>query len=180
MLIFCHSKITVNLEKYESLILPIKDKLYRFSLSITRDASESEDIMQEVFLRIWEQRSSLKNLDNPDAWCMRMVKNLAIDKLRAKSRQNVILDTKINPTDQHANPHQQIEIDDTIGHIETFIQNLPEKQRMVIQMRDIEGMTYKEIAFVLDIPMDQVKVNLHRARKQVRQQLIEKESFGIR
>jgi len=170
----------MNLQEYTYRILPIKDKLYRFALRITGNTAESEDIVQEVFLRIWEQRTSLKNLDNPDAWCMRMVKNLAIDKLRAKSRQNVALNTKINPTDQHANPHQQTEMGDIMRHIETFIQHLPEKQRMVIQMRDIEGMTYKEIAFVLDIPIDQVKVNLHRARKQVRQQLINAELFGIK
>ena len=169
----------MNLQEYTYRILPTKDKLYRFALRTTGNTAESEDIVQEVFLRIWEQRTSLKNLENPDAWCMRMVKNLAIDKLRAKRKQNVALDTELQTADRQVNPHQQAEIDDTIRHIETFIQRLPEKQRMVIQMRDIEGMTYKEIAFVLDIPIDQVKVNLHRARKQVRKQLISAESFGV-
>jgi len=169
----------LNLQEYTYRILPTKDKLYRFALRTTGNTAESEDIVQEVFLRIWEQRTSLKNLENPDAWCMRMVKNLAIDKLRAKRKQNVALDTELQTADRQVNPHQQAEIDDTIRHIEIFIQRLPEKQRMVIQMRDIEGMTYKEIAFVLDIPIDQVKVNLHRARKQVRKQLISAESFGV-
>lgn len=169
----------MNLQEYTYRILPTKDKLYRFALRTTGNTAESEDIVQEVFLRIWEQRTSLKNLENPDAWCMRMVKNLAIDKLRAKRKQNVALDTELQTADRQVNPHQQAEIDDTIRHIEIFIQRLPEKQRMVIQMRDIEGMTYKEIAFVLDIPIDQVKVNLHRARKQVRKQLISAESFGV-
>lgn len=170
----------MNLQEYTYSVLPTKDKLYRFALRIVGSTSEAEDIVQEVFMRVWEQRDSTKNIENIDAWCMRMVKNLSIDKMRAKSKQNVALDTTINAKDQQANPHQQAEMGDTVRHIETFIQRLPEKQRMVIQMRDIEGMTYKEIAFVLDIPIDQVKVNLHRARKQVRKQLISAESFGVK
>lgn len=170
----------MNLQEYTYRVLPAKDKLYRFALCIVGNTSEAEDIVQEVFLRVWEQRDSTKNIENIDAWCMRMVKNLSIDKMRAKSKQNVALDTQLPTVDQQANPHQKTEISDTIRHIETFIQMLPEKQRMVIQLRDIEGMTYQEIALILDISIDQVKVNLHRARRKIRQQLVSAEAYGIK
>ena len=76
-------------------------------------------------------------------------------------------------------PYQQAAQNDTLAHIGRCMQQLPEKQRLVMQLRDIEGMDYKSIAQTLEIPLAQVKVNLFRARKTIRQQLLTLESYGL-
>ncbi len=121
----------------------------------------------------------MAQVKNVEAWCMRMTKNLSIDKLRSKHKKVAQLSDAIIIKEKTANPHQATEMNDTISQVEKLMEALPEKQRMVMQLRDIEGMQYQEIADILQISMEQVKVNLFRARKQIRTQLINTESYGI-
>ena len=168
----------MSLIEFKNRILPNKDKLYRFAFRIVGDGAEAEDVVQEVFIKLWNKRQDWHIYNNIEALCMRMTKNLAIDKLRSKHRRVQALDSTLEITETSATPHQIAESQDTIAYIQRMMAELPEKQRLVMQLRDIEGMTYKEVADALDIPMAQVKVYLFRARKQIRQQLTNSESYG--
>ena len=170
----------MNLQEFKIKVLPTKNRLYRAALRIVNDASEAEDVVQEVFIKIWKKRGELRGIENLDAFCMRMTKNLAIDKTRSKHKRTQSLGQGMDFSARTANPHQMVETQDTISKIQRLMHQLPEKQRLVMQLRDIEEMAYDEIAKALEIPMNQVKVNLFRARKKIRELLLNKKEYGLR
>jgi len=170
----------MSLEDFTHLILPIKNKLFRFSLRIVGNVAEAEDVVQEVFIKVWNKRSDLANYSNVEAWCMTLTKNLSIDKLRSKHRRADSFREGFDvPTTKSENPYHQTAYNDTFDRVQKLLNDLPEKQRMVMQLRDIEGLAYQEIADTLNISLQQVKVNLFRARQQIRVQLVNSESYGL-
>jgi RNA polymerase sigma-70 factor (ECF subfamily) len=162
----------MSLKQFKNDILPVKDKLYRFANSILRNGMEAEDVVQEVFIRLWQRRDHWSEIENIEALTMKMTKNLALDKLRSKHNRTNALPDHADWRDDGAQPDEMTERNDTISRIRTIMQKLPEKHRLVMQLRDIEGLSYEEICTTLDMPMSQVKINLFRARKQIREHLI--------
>jgi RNA polymerase sigma-70 factor (ECF subfamily) len=104
---------------------------------------------------------------------MTLAKNLSLDKLRSKHRRTEDADGLRQVIAPSENPYQQTEKVDMMQQIRLILKNLPEKQRMVMHLRDIEGLAYDEIVEQLEMPMSQVKINLFRARQTVREKLIE-------
>lgn len=162
----------MTIKEFQHTILPIKNTLYRLAKRVVGETSEAEDVVQEVFVKIWNQRNQLTEITNMEAWCMRLTKNLSIDKLRSKHRRTEPFEKGFEQVDNEQTPYQFVETNDTMSQIENMMNALPEKQKMVMHLRDIEGLPYQEIAETLDIPINQVKVNLFRARKQVREQIL--------
>ena len=147
---------------------------------VVGDTAEAEDVVQEVLVKIWRQGNDLKVVQNMEAWCLRLTRNHAIDKLRGGYRKRrTDLEQAPELTVGQERPDRQAEWQDTYDHIRHLMQSLPEAQRSVMHLRDIEGQSYQEIAEALDLTMPQVKTNLHRARKYIRQALIKTESFGL-
>ena len=169
----------MSLKDFTHKILPIKDKLFRFSLRIVRNSAIAEDVVQEVFIKLWNKREELEQLHNVEAWCMKATRNLSIDKLRSKHSKVGFIPEGYDVSSTAATPDRVTESNDTISRVKTMMEKLPEKQKMVMQLRDIEEMTYQEISDTLDMPMSQVKVYLFRARQQIRRQLINSESYGL-
>lgn len=169
----------MSLENFKKQILPIKNKLFRFSLRIVGNPSEAEDVVQEVFIKMWKSREKWHQYNNIEAWCMRMTKNLSIDKLRSKHQKVGFLPEGMDFIAPNSSPEKRTELKDSVLKIKDLIKGLPEKQRMVIHLRDLEGFTYKEIAEQLDIPLNQVKVYLFRARQSIKSQMINIDSYGI-
>ncbi len=169
----------MSLKDFTKRILPIKDKLYRFSLRIVGNVAEAEDVVQEVLIKIWSKHQEMAQYQNVEAWCMKLTKNLSIDKLRSKHNRVGMLPESYELTSKASTPEELLQAKDTVAQIRTLIAELPEKQQMIIQLRDIEEMSYQEIAVALEISMDQVKTNLFRARKKIRAQLINTESYGL-
>lgn len=149
------------------------------ALRILPDAAEAEDVVQEVFIKIWNKRHQLQAIENWEAFGMRMTRNLAIDKSRSKHKRNQELGEGLDFTTSQPNPHEYAEARDTISKVRQLMQKLPEKQRLVMELRDIEEMAYDEIAKTLNIPMAQVKVNLFRARKKIKKLLLNQTNYGL-
>ncbi|MFK7950251.1 MAG: RNA polymerase sigma factor [Saprospiraceae bacterium] len=166
------------LQHFKSEILPMKEKCFRVANRITGDVSEAEDVVQEVFIKVWNMRDTWSNYANLQGWTMQMTKNKAIDKTRSKHRKTTSLDGVYNMPQTGKSPEQSAVLSDTMQQIKKLMSTLPEKQRNVMQLRDFDQFTYQEIAETLNIPMNHVKVNLSRARKTVRQALIEISSVG--
>lgn len=172
--------VEMSLEEFTNLILPIKNKLYRVSLRMVGNVAEAEDVVQEVFIKVWNKRDDLERYSSVEAWCMTLTKNLSIDKLRSKHRRADSFKEGFDiPTASGDNPFHQTVYNDTFDRVQKLLNGLPEKQRMVMQLRDIEGLAYQEIADALEISLQQVKVNLFRARQQIRVQLVNTESYGL-
>jgi RNA polymerase sigma-70 factor (ECF subfamily) len=158
--------------EFSQMVIPYKDKLYRFALRIVGDSFTAEDVVQEVMIKVWKKREYFETIDNKEAWCMTLTKNLAIDKTRSKHKRNVGLEVAYAVNDNAADPYQATASEDSMSKIRELMEALPEKQRMVIHLRDIEEMSYDEISEITSLTTGQVKINLHRARKTLRSQLI--------
>lgn len=154
-----------------NLVLPFKNKLFRLALRIVGNVHEAEDVIQEVLVKVWKKKDQFLELDNKEAWCMTVTRNLCIDKIRTKKMRTSDITEHYDIKDKTLTPAEESVSNDRMGQILELINNLPEKQRTVIQLRDIEGYSYKEISEITTLKLDQVKVYLHRARITLRDQI---------
>lgn len=173
--------MNMSLEAFKIRVLPTKDKLYRFAFKMLGDQDEAQDIVQEVFIKVWNKREEMDQLENMEAWCMRITRNLSLDKIKSKARKMTdhIQEGFDVSQGEGLTPYRSTEMDDTMRNLGKFIAALPDKQKQIIQLRDVEGYSYKEIGDILDIDMNQIKVNLFRARKAVKENIINMNAYGL-
>lgn len=145
--------------------MPLKDKLFRLALRITFDRAEAEDVVQDTMIRVWNKREEWTQFGSIEAYCLTVAKNLAIDRSQKKEAQNVELTPEMEEESEISGPYDQLVNNERMSIIHRLINELPEKQRLIMQLRDIEGESYKEIAKILNLTEEQVKVNLFRARQ---------------
>ena len=160
-------------------ILPLKDKLFRLALRITFDRAEAEDVVQDTMIREWNKREEWTQFGSIEAYCLTVAKNLAIDRSQKKEAQNVELTPEMEEESEISGPYDQLVNNERMSIIHRLINELPEKQRLIMQLRDIEGESYKEIAKILNLTEEQVKVNLFRARQKVKQRYLEIDEYGL-
>ena len=170
----------MDLEAFENRILPAKNKLFRFALRLLGNEDEAKDIVQEVFIRVWNGRDQMAAVQNWEAWCMRITKNLSLDRLRTMTRkQTRPIEESYDLRHESLTPHESTEIGESMQKITQVIAELPRKQRQVIHLRDVEGYSYQEICEILELDMSQVKVNLFRARNTVREKMTKIDAYGL-
>ena len=169
---------------FQNDILPLKNELFRLALRITQNRADAEDVVQDTMLKIWKRRDEWPQIDNIEAFCLTMCRNQALDKLR-------LMDNRWQSTDEGwqstASPSASVSpstpvstsTPETIAiaknrlqFVRSLIDALPEKQRSCIQLRDIEGKSYRDIATILDITEQQVKVNIFRARQTIKEKFM--------
>lgn len=160
-------------------ILPLKDKLFRLALRITFDRAEAEDIVQDTLIRVWNKREEWQQMDSIEAYCLTVARNLAIDRSQKMESQNLELTPETQEMPDAKMPDQLMEQNEQLSIIHRLINELPEKQRSILQLRDIEGKNYKEIAVILGLTEEQVKVNLFRARQRIRLKYNEVNDYGL-
>jgi len=163
---------------FQNLIDPLLDKLYRFALSFVREAADAEDVVQDVVLKLWERKDQVSTIENVEAWMMRATRNRCIDRIRSKSRTNEPLELAIGIKSSERSPSAITETADTMQVIKNFMEEMTELQRSTLALRDIEGYAYDEIAELLGISLSQVKINIHRGRKHLKEQLIKANIHG--
>ena len=163
-------------------VLPLKNELYRLALRITLNPADAEDVVQETMMKVWNRRDTWEQIESMEAYCLTICRNLALDKTRKMGNDSQTLDTSEHDTADHshsANPEEQVIQQDRVAMVRMLINQLPEKQRSVMQLRDFEGKSYKEIASVLGLSEEQVKVNIFRARQTIKKKYIEAEEYGL-
>jgi RNA polymerase sigma-70 factor (ECF subfamily) len=161
----------VKVISFQNDVLPLKNKLYRLALRITLNAEDAEDVVQETMMKVWNRRDQWDQIESIEAFCLTICRNLSLDKVRRMDNQAQTLDAAYDPKDQGvaSNPEEQAIQSDRVRLVRQLISQLPEKQRSCMQLRDMEGKSYKDIATVLDITEEQVKVNIFRARQTIRE-----------
>lgn len=161
-------------------VLPLKDVLYRLALRITLSHEEAEDIVQDTLIKVWNRRDEWQSLESIEAYSMTICRNLALDAIKKKDNNNESLEQEMGETsDQTSDPHELMIRKDRVEMVKQLVNRLPEKQRSCLQLRDFEGKTYKEIAEILAITEEQVKVNIFRARRSIKQQFDKAENYGL-
>ncbi|CAM3495580.1 MULTISPECIES: RNA polymerase sigma factor [Aequorivita] len=167
------------MEKTEflALTMPFKDKLYRLAKRILVSKDEAEDAVQEVFLKLWKGKKNIENYKNPEAFAITMTKNYCLDRLKSKQASNLKIVHSNYQTSE--NVEKNIEANDGVEMVFRIMETLPEQQRIVLQLRDVEQFEFSEIAQMLDSNETAVRVALSRARKTVREAMIKKYNYGI-
>lgn len=170
-------------------VLPLKNELFRLAMRITLNKADAEDIVQETMLKVWNKREQWPEIESIEAFCLTICRNLALDRQKRMGlHKATIVDTSVDEssdgvavsdTSYHANPEEQAVQRDRVALVRRLMQDLPEKQRTCMQLRDVEGKSYKDIAKVMNITEQQVKVNIFRARQTIKQQFTENEKYGL-
>ena len=155
-------------KSFEQKILPYADSLFRFAKSILKNEEWAEDAVQDIFMKLVEKEKLWQKMDNPKPFLMRLMRNDCIDKWRC-----------YHPTENiDENEHEVLDISNKLERkeileiIEKFIAQLPELQRTVIHLRDIEGFEIKEIAEIMTMTENAVSANLSRARQKIKEKLM--------
>ena len=159
----------MNAQQFQHQILCYSDKLYRMARSVLKDESLSKDAYQELMVRLWEKRIDLEAVKNRQAFLLTSMRNLCIDLLRKQQPNGEI--SKNMPYSEPC-PHQLAEEADMVNMISRMIDMLPEMQRTIIRMKDVEEMETAEIAEILSLTENAVTVNLSRARKKLREMIL--------
>lgn len=160
-------------------ILPLKDKLFRLALRITLDRADAEDIVQETLIRMWNKRDEWSQMESIEAYALTICRNLALDLTSKASRQNVVLDESRDESPTERTPLEELDARQRLEIVKKLIDELPEIQRTIMVLRDVEGKSYKEIAEIIDISEEKVKVYLFRARQKVKIQFSKIEGYGL-
>lgn len=160
-------------------VLPLKDKIFRLALRITLSRAEAEDIVQDVLIKVWNRRDDLAEVDSIEAYTLTVCRNLSLDRLQRKENDNVNLDDAPPTEADDAPPDLQMIRNERIDNIKRLIERLPIPQRAAMQLRDMEGKTYKEISAITGQTEEQVKVNIFRARQYIRKQIEKIENYGL-
>ena len=159
----------MDIEYFKHHILPLKNKLFRKALSITESASEAEDVVQEIMMCLWDRKDKWPNIDNIEVYSMVLVKNLALDRIKKKSYKSKTID--INEAEQTGSESHQEKLENAeqTALVWKIIHLLPEQCQELIRLREIEELSYREIAKAMNITEAQVKVTLFRARQKIKE-----------
>lgn len=158
---------------------------YAFSLAfrILCDTEESQDVVQESFIKIWKNISTYNFKLKFTTWMYKIVTNCAIDKLRTinrKKTENIDHEKTLIDETIEFNPEKHLENKEMGNLIREISNDLPEKQKLVFILRDIQGLSSEEVENILDLSQTSVKSNLYHARKIVREKLIKLNSLERR
>jgi len=159
---------------FKTVVLPLNRKLSAFAFRFLTDTDEAKDIVQEIYIKLWNMRDNLDKYSSIEALAMKMTRNLCLDKIKLKKtipinplmHQKMIVDNKENELDQ--------ELSIAANRAKKIIEQLDEPQKSIIQLHDVQGYDYEEIAEIMDMNINTIRVALSRARKKVREILMNK------
>ncbi|MGF1557092.1 RNA polymerase sigma factor [Paucihalobacter sp.] len=165
--------------EFTSLVTPFKDKVYRLAKRLLVSTEEAEDATQEILMRLWNNKAKISSYNNVEAFAMTMTKNFCLDRLKSKQAQNLKI-VHSNYQDHNVSLQRQLEANDSVSWVSKIIETLPEQQKLILQLRDIEEYDFDEIAEIVEMNPTAIRVALSRARKTIREQLINTHSYGVK
>lgn len=163
---------------FKTNILPVSKKLLRFAVHFLKDEDDAKDVVQDVFLKLWQKRDELEKIENVEAFAMRMTRNRCLDVLRANKTIGINAETDRKMKEETVDVHKQVEFTEAANQIKKLINQLPDLQRTVMYLRDIEQLSYEEIAETTELQLNAIRVNLSRARKKVRDEFLKPNEDG--
>lgn len=167
----------MDAQQFKIQILELKDKMYRFADSILSNQDAAMDAVQDLNMKLWEKKDQLDGVENIKAFVYKSMRNLCLDRLRQKKE---FAEMSHEIAYDAPDPHRHTEINDMVAKVKAIIETLPELQRTIVRMRDIDGLEIGEISFALSMTENAVSVNLSRARQKVREQILnEQKRIGV-
>ncbi len=170
----------MNSNEFKNLVLPYGKKLFHFARLLLKDDHLAQDAVQEVYLRLWNMRNELIKINNLEAFAIKIIKNWCLDRLKLK--KPVFIEnytTGFDHQKENQEPYKELERNEKIKNLYRILDTLPEQQKIVIKLRDIDGFDFEEIAEITEMNDVTIRVNLSRARKKIREELIKMDSYGF-
>ena len=165
-------------KQFLNQIQGIRDRIFRITKRILISHEEAEDATQEVIIKLWKMdKDKLESFKNIEAYSITMAKNYCLDRLKSKQAQVLSLNEKL-AVKQSDSLQKQIEVSDQMDWVEKLIEQLPEKERLILQLREIEQYDFDQIASILEIPEGTVRVYLSRIRKKIKKQFLQIQAHG--
>ena len=159
------------------MVLPIKDNLYRLARRFLISSDEAQDAVQEVFLKLWKNKEAIKKYRSPEAFAYTMTKNYCLDRLKSKQASNLkLVHTNF---ENRADLEQHIEAKDGVSLLFKLMETLPEQQKTILHLRDVEQLEFAEIAKITNTSQANVRVALSRARKKIKDLLLKQYNHGV-
>ena len=157
----------MELKEFKITVLPLRPKLLNYARKLTDEPEDAEDAVQEVLIKLWNKRLELEQYRSIEAFAMTLTHNICIDMWRCKRNDTLSLDI-VQAASPIGTPERLLEIKDEIRLMHEIIDSLPNLQRTIMRMKDIEGYETDEIAEITGCGPEAIRSNLSRARKKVR------------
>ncbi len=171
----------MDLKTFTQRVLPSQGRLFRLAKLFLRNREEAEDTLQEVLLKLWTHRQQLESYQSVEAFAVQMTRNLCLDKLKSKSYQTTTGDLDLHDVSTDIiSPYRQTELADSVALMRQLIEALPEQQKLILHLRDVEEYSFEEIQEVTGMTVNNIRVILSRARKEVRDGYLKANKYGSR
>lgn len=157
-------------DEFKKRFLPLHPLIYRISYNILENGDDADDVSQEVYTKLWEQRDTLEDVLNDKAFVVTMTKNISIDLLRSNRRKATeVIENKDLPSQQ--NEDEEIDFRDELSNLVKCMNSLPHKQKEAIRLRLFAEMSIAEIAETTSDTEVNVRQLLSRARRTIKEKL---------
>ncbi|ARK12660.1 RNA polymerase sigma factor [Fibrivirga algicola] len=159
----------MDLHAFKQRILPVQNRLFRLATLFLRNREDAEDALQDVLMRLWSNRQQLDTYQSVEALAVQMTRNLCLDRLKSHARQKSVDQADLGnvPTEQ-LSPYRQTELTDSASQMRRLIDELPDAQKLVLHLRDVEEYSFEEIEQVTGLSINAIRVTLSRARQRLR------------
>ena len=158
----------MQIDLFKKELIPVKDKLFRLAKTMLQNHEDAEDALQEVYMKFWNNKEVIEDLKNPEAYAMKVMKNFCLDKLKNRKNKQMVEIKEPEIGRENFTPFSMVSFENLKDLMLKLFSTLPEQQRMIIHMRDIEHYSYEEIEEVIGMNVNAIRVNLSRARKSVK------------
>lgn len=153
---------------FQQQIIKLSDPLFRFALWRLGQREEAEDVVQDTFMRMWEMKGKLSGYERLDYLAFRILRNLCIDRARKRKLSVKSWPDNFDKACPMISPQRKIELTEALAAVEKAARALPEQQKTILFLRNVEGYSTKEVAEMLELKVNTVEVKLSRARKSIR------------
>ena len=159
----------MNTDQFTDLVNRFSLKMYAYAYKILRNQQEAEDVVQEIFLRLWKMNTKLDSYKSVEALAMTMIRNYCIDTLRKSKNENensmhlYVIDSKPD-----VSPYENMVRNENKKHLTEIIEKLPDQLKNLVRMHDLEGISYEEISESEGMNINTLRVNISRARKMIK------------
>ena len=164
-------------ELFNIHIIPVQNKMYRYALSILKTPDNAQDVVQECLLKIWNKRHLIATIDNPESWAMRITRNQCYDWVKV-NRFSLLNTQHVDVMDGNQ-ADDNLLITDRRLWLDKILNELPPKHREVFHLREVEELTYQEIADILSLTLSEVKISLFRTREKIKNIITKIDAYGL-
>jgi len=173
----CRLPLDMPQEPFDIYIMPVRQKMYRYALSILKSPDNAHDVVQECLLKIWKKRKMIDTIDHPESWALRITRNQCYDWVKVNRFNLTQIETL--ETASGSQSDEELLMNDRQAWLKRILNELPAKHREVFHLREVEELSYQEIADILSLTLAEVKISLFRTRSRIKELMTKIDAYGL-